>query len=193
MWRKKSDFKPDRIGSGFLNKLYLTQRQRMKQLKWALYSVVLLVLSLLQDVILCRISIFGTNTDLFVSGMLLLCMMVPVDTSAVFALISAVFYYFSGAAPGTYSIFFLTGLGVLLNIFRYSYLRKGFGSAMLCAVTALMLYELLVYITGVFLGYTTAARFGAFCVTGLISAAAMPILYPIYVSIGKIGGESWKE
>ncbi len=191
--RKKHEFKPDRTGKDTLSRLYLTARQRRGILQWLLYGAVILGLSLLQDVLMCRVRIFGSTTDLVSSGILLLCMMLQPDTGAVFGLVSSVLFFFSGSAPGPYAIVFLTGLGVLLNIFRYSYLRKGFGSAMLCAGSAVMLYEILVFCVGLFLGHTTVARFGAFCMTGGLSAAVMPLLYPLFVSIGKIGGESWKE
>ncbi len=193
MWRKKNDFKPDRMGSGLLNKLYLTSKQRLSLLKWVLFTLFLVLLSLLQDVVLCRLSIRGATTDLVSAAILLLCVMLPTDTAAIFALVSTILYYFSGMAAGPYSILFLTSLGIFINIFRYSYLRKSFGSTILCAGFGLMVYELLLFATGVFLAYTTPARFTAFCITGGISVALMPLLYPVFLSIGKIGGESWKE
>ena len=193
MLGRKREFRPDRVGSGFLNKLYLTKRQRRTLLKWLLYTLMLVALSLMQDVILCRVSIRGATTDLVSAGILLLCMMLPTDTCAIFAVTASAVFYFSGSAAGPYSILFLTGIGILLNIFRYSYLRKSFGSTFVCAATALLLYELLVFVTGLFLGHTTASRWVTFCITGSLSVAVMPLLYPIFLSIGNIGGESWKE
>ena len=58
---------------------------------------------------------------------------------------------------------------------------------------ALLLYERAVFLCGLFLGYTNPGRFGAYLVTWLLSLALMPVLYPIVLSIGKIGGETWKE
>lgn len=193
MWRKKNEFKPDRMGSGILNKLYITQRQRLLLLKWALFTLLLVLLSLIQDVVLCRLSIRGATTDLVSASILLLCVMLPTDTCAVFAVISSVLYFFSGMAAGPYSIVFLTALGIFMNIFRYSYLRKGFWSTLMCAGLGLMVYELLLFVMGLFFAYTTTGRFIAFCITGGISVAVMPLLYPIFLSICKIGGESWKE
>ena len=46
---------------------------------------------------------------------------------------------------------------------------------------------------GVFLGRTILRRLGAFCLTAVLSSAAVPLIYPILLSIGKIGGEIWKE
>ena len=63
MLGRKREFRPDRVGSGFLNKLYLTKRQRRTLLMWLLYTLALVVLSLVQDVILCRVSSHGATTD----------------------------------------------------------------------------------------------------------------------------------
>ena len=193
MWRRKQEFRPDKTGTGFLSKLYMTKRQRRHVLQWVLYALVLVVLSLIQDVILCQVRLFGATTDLVSAGILLLCMMLTTQECAGFVVAAATVYYFSGTAAGPYSILFLSALGIFLNIFRYSYLRKSFGSTYLCAAAALILYELLVFITGVFLEHTVFGRIGGFCITAGLSAAVMPILYPVFLSIGNIGGEAWKE
>ena len=193
MWKKKHEFRPDRTGSGLMGKLYVTRRQRFHLLKWLLYALVLVCLSLLQDVILCRLRINGATTDLVSAGILLLCIMLPTDACAVFALISSTLFYFSGMAAGPYSILLLSGLGIVLNIFRSSYLRKGFSTTLLCSSTALLLYEMLVFVLGLFLGHTTISRVSGFLLTWIFSVAAMPLLYPLFLSIGNIGGESWKE
>jgi len=193
MWRKKQEFRPDKTGSGFLSKLYMTKQQRQTFLRWALYALVLVALSLLQDVILCQVRIFGATTDLISAGILLLCMMLTTQDCAGFAVTAATVYYFSGTAAGPYSILFLSGLGILLNIFRASYLRKSFWSTYLCAGVALVVYELLVFFIGVFLEHTIWSRFGGFCLTAGLSVAVMPALYPLFLAISKIGGEAWKE
>lgn len=193
MFRRKYDFKPDRTGSGLLNKLYVTKRQRLSLLRWLLYALVLLTLSVLQDVIFCQLTVRGAATDLVSAAILLLCVMLGTENCAVFAIISSVLFYFSGSAAGPYCILFLTGLGILLNVFRAGYLRKGFGSTFFCAAFALMVYEFALFIVGLFLGHTIPERFLSFCITGGLSLIAMPILYPIFLSIGKIGGESWKD
>ena len=53
---KRAFFAFDDIGkrrSGLLSKLFLTKQQRRSVLKWTLYAMVLVVLSVLQDVLLC--------------------------------------------------------------------------------------------------------------------------------------------
>lgn len=193
MFGRKHDFKPDRPHSGTLNKLYITPKQRRGLLKWLLLTLMLLLISLVQDVIMSRVRIFGTTTDLLACAILMSCILQDPEVGCVFALVSSCLYFCSGTSPGAYVIALLTGLGVVVSILRQCYLRKGFGSTMLCTGAAIMIYELTLFCAGLFLGTIPASRFGAFCVTGMLSLAVMPMVYPIFLSIEKIGGEAWKE
>ena len=193
MLGKKHEFKPDRPDSGILNKLYLTKKQRRSILKWLLYTAMLVLLSLVQDVIMSRVSIGGATTDLMAGSILLLCLLMNVETGALFVLVASMLFSFSGSAPGPYTILYLTVIGVIFSIFRHSYLRAGFLSVMLTAAAGIMLYQLLVFVTVLFLGQTTWQRFGYFCLSGLLTTATLPAMYPIFSAIGKIGGESWNE
>lgn len=191
--KRKAEFKPDSTGAGLLRRLSLTQRQRQKVLKWFLYSLVCLILLVLQDVIFCRIRLFGGTTDLLPCALLLICVILGAEGSGGFLLTAAVLYYFSGSAPGVYVIVLLPLLGILASIFRQSYLRKGFNSTLLCAGLAVVLYELGVFAMGLLLGLTLPDRFTSFLSTAVISLVTLPVLYPLMQAIGKIGGELWKE
>jgi len=190
---KKQEFKPDKPQSNWLSKLYLTALQRKSISRWALYGLVLLVLSVVQDVILCRFRLFGATTELVPCGIFLICVLVGTEQGSLFALISSVLYLFSGTAPGPYSMVFITALAVFLCIFRQAYLQKGFSAAMLCTTVGMFLYEGAIFAFGLFLGLTTPSRITGFCITAALSLVAAPILYPITLSIGSIGGETWKE
>ena len=193
LFKRKHEFKQDRTEGGTLKKLYLTPTQRKKILKWVMVALVLVVLSLVQDVVLAQLRIFGSNFNLVVCGILLCAMFFDSETAAVFTLVSSTLYYFSGTAPGVYSIAIITALGTFLCIFRQSYLKKCFSATMLCAGVGMMVYELLIFAIGLFLGATTLARFQVFAICGGLSVAVMPLLYPVFLSISKIGGESWNE
>ena len=132
MFGRKHDFKPDRTDSGALNKLYITKKQRLSLLKWFLFGLVLLVLSLVQDVVMSRLTILGGTTDLVCGGIFLCCLLISVDSSAVFALCASIIYYFAGFSPGVHCIILLTAFGVFLNMLRHNYLRKNFFSVILC-------------------------------------------------------------
>ena len=193
MFRRKYEFKPDRPHSGTLNKLYITPKQRQQFLKWFLMALTLLAVSLIQDVILSRIPIYGAVTDVIGCAILLCCIMQDPESGCVFGLASSCVYYFSGSAPGSYVIALLTCLGVLTSIFRQCYLRKGFSSTLLCMVGAMAIYELALFVIGAFVGQVPLSRIRYFGITALTSLGAIPFLYPIFLAIGKIGGELWKE
>lgn len=193
IFRRKYEFKPDKPASSTLSKLYLTPRQRKQLLKWALIGLLLTLLSLLQDVVFSRLRIYGATFDLVSCGILLGCLLMEAETAGIYALTTSILYYFSGTAPGVYSIALLTALGVLLCIFRRSYLKKGFFSTFLCVSFGIVVYKLVVFGINLFLGATLGARFGVFALgIGLTVASIFP-LYPIFVSICNIGGETWKE
>lgn len=193
MFKKKHEFRPDKERSGTLNKLYITKKQRTKILKWLLMCVTLVVISVIQDVIMSRITILGAHTDLVACAILLACIMLDPEIGSVFVLVSSALFYFSGSAPGPYVIVLLTVLGILMSIIRQCYLRYSFLSIALCTSAVVMLYELMLFAIGLFLGYTTLSRLPSFCMTGVLSLAFVPVLYPIFAAIRKIGGESWKE
>lgn len=190
---RKNEFRPDKPRSSFLSKLYLTQKQRRSLLKWCLYGLILLVLSVLQDVVFCHMRIFGATTQLVPCGIFLICILEGIHTGSVFALVASVLYLFSGTAPGTYAMVLLVVLAVLVCVFRQAYLQKDFSSVVLCTAAGMVLYELSIFAMGLFLGLTTPGRILGFCITALLSAVAAPVLYPVAVSVRSLGGEVWKE
>ncbi|MBQ3251935.1 MAG: hypothetical protein IJB02_01665 [Oscillospiraceae bacterium] len=190
---RKYEFKPDKPQISLADRLYLTKKQRKQLLKWSLYALVLLFLSVVQDVLLSRVRLFGATTELVPVGIVMICLLEGLETGSVFALVSACLYQFSGTPGGTYSIVFITFYCVLVTLLRQAYLQKGFLPALLCTAVAMILYEGSVFAIGLFLGKTTPDRVLGFAVTAGLSLAVAPVLYPVTLSIGKIGGEVWKE
>lgn len=190
---KKHEFRPDKPQVKALSKLYITAVQRKSILKWFLYAMVLLVLSVVQDVILCRLRIFGATTELVPCAIFLICLIEGTERGSLFALISSLVYLFSGTAVGAYAMVLITVLAVFMTMFRQGYLQKGFAAAMLCTAVAILAYELAVFAIGVFLGHTYPGRIVGFCVTAGLSFLAAPILYPLVQLIASIGGDTWKE
>jgi len=190
---KKHEFRPDKPRVSWVSKLYLTRLQRLAALKWLLYSAVLLTLSVLQDVILSQYRFFGSATELVPCGIFLICILEGMERGSVFTLIASLVYLFSGTAPGAYSMVFLTFLAIGVTYLRQSYLQKGFSATMLCTVVAMFAYEMLNFAFGAFLGLTAWSRWSVFGITAALSLIAAPILYPILLSVGTIGGEAWKD
>lgn len=190
---KNYEFRPDKPQVSWASKLHLTQKQRKSLLKWALYALLLLVLSLLQDVVLSRFRLFGATTDLVPCAIILICILEGSQKGSIFALVSSAFYLFSGSAAGPYCLILITFLAIIVCIFRQGYLQEGFAAAMLCTVFAVVVYEAAVFAIGYVMGLTIPSRIIGFGVTAVLSCLAAPVLYPIILSIASIGGETWKE
>ena len=82
---------------------------------------------------------------------------------------------------------------IIAAALRQNYLQKSFGSVLLCAGSALLLYELAVFAWAFLFGLIPVSRLFPVFFTGVLTLVIIPILYPIYTGIQKIGGESWKE
>ena len=191
--RRQKEFKPDREGASLLSRLYITQKQRKSIYKWALYALVLLVLSVLQDVVLCRVRLMGATTDLVPCAIILICVLEGAESGAVFSLVASLLYLFSGTAPGPYCVVFLVIFGLGISIFRQAYLQSGFGAALLCVTAGMLIYEFGVFLIGLFLGYTMPERWLSFLITVAMTLLCVPLLYPVLLRTQAIGGQTWKE
>lgn len=185
---KKRDFRPDRAGTGQFNKLWPTPTQQLRALRWLLYGLVCLVGLLMQDVLLYRV-----HTDIVPCIILMVAVLQGAESGSVFALVLSVLYFFSGSSAGFHVIPLLTAVAVFAVIFRQAFLRQGFFTLLLCAAMGMVLYELGLFGVSLFLKLTVASRAGAALLTAILSLAAVPVLYPVLLAIGKLGGETWKE
>ena len=196
MARKKLpefQFKPDPTRADPMKVFHLTGLQRRRIAKWALYGALLFVALLVQDTMLSRVRISGATTDLAACVILLVGILEGPEDGGLFALLSSVFYYFSGSAPGVYVITLLTAVAILAALFRQGYWSQSFSSAILCTGLALLCYELALMLVGIFLNLTVWNRMGVFILTALLSTVVLLPLYPVVRVIGQIGGEPWKE
>ena len=190
---RKYEFRPDSDHKTLLQRLYMTQQQRRNLLKWVLYALLLVFLSVLQDVILTPMRLLGASTDLVPCAIIMICVTEGAQAGCVFALVSSLLYLFSGTAPGPYAMVFITVLAIVVSAFRQGYLRKGFAAAMLCTGVAMLVYELALFTIGLFLNLTSPGRFFSFVLVAIYSTVAAPALYCLAKAINAIGGESWKE
>jgi len=191
--RRAYEFKPDSTGTSWLKRLYLTKLQRLNLLKWSLYALVCVLMLVIQDVIMSHFSFFGATTDLAPAAILLITVLVGSEYGSIFVLIASTFYWFSGSAPGAYSIALLCFFGIFATLFRQFHWRRGLGSIVVCAGIALILYELGVFLAGILLGLTSWIRLHRFLITGVMTCLILLPLYPLTYKIGQIGGEPWKE
>ena len=193
MAKRKYEFQPDRPKTSLLDKVYLTKKQRLSLLRWSLHSLLVLVLSLLQDVILCRMRIYGGTTDLVPCCIFLICALEGSHSGSLFALLASIGYLSSGSDPGPQILVLITVLGALAAAIRQTYLQPGLRSAMLCTLLAMVVYEMAVFAFCLLLGQVTVSRISAFLVSAVLSPLAVPVLYLFTRPITAIGGRSWKD
>lgn len=187
------EFKPDSLGASWIKRLYLTRNQRMNLLKWFLYVLLCVAALVIQDVILSRFRFLGATTDLVPAVIVLICMIEGTDRGSLFVLLASLVYCFSGSAPGAYSIALLSIYTIFALLFRQTYWHQSFGSVIVCTGVTVMLYEMSVFLAGIFLGLTQWGRFYRFALAGLMSWLVMFPLHPLCVRIGRIGGNSWSD
>lgn len=191
--KKERSFRPDKVGTTVLQKLYISPSQRRTILKWSLYSLVLVLISVVQDVMLSNVRLYGATTELVPCAIFLIGILEGAEGGCVFTLLSAWIYLYTGTPAGPYCIVFITALSVGVGVFRQAYLQRGFGTALLCVSVCMIFYELAVFGIGVFLGQTYGYRVLGFFITALSSVLAVPVLYPLFLRIQAIGGEIWRE
>ena len=156
--KKERAFRPDKVGTTILHKLYISPGQRRTILKWSLYSILLVVISVVQDVMLSNVRIFGATTELVPCAIFLICILEGAEGGCVFTLLSAWIYLYTGTPAGPYCIVFITMFGVGISVFRQAYLQRGFGTALLCVGVCMLAYEMAVFGIGIFLGQTYGHR-----------------------------------
>ena len=188
-----SEFKPDAPQVSPLKPLRFTHLQWLQTLRWLSYIGVCVLCLVIQDTMMSRVSIFNATTDLAVAAMLLITVIEGSEVGSVFILIASTVYYFSGSAPGPYSVGLLTVLGLCATLFRQVVWHRSRSSIVLCAGLAAMAYEISVYLVGLFMGLTSWYRLPRFLITGALTVAAMIPLYYLIYRIGQIGGYTWKE
>ena len=190
---KRHDFRPDKPTTSFFSHLILTKNQQRNLLKWVFYTLLLIFLSVAQDVLLSQVRLFGATTELVPCAIFLICILEGTHTGSVFALIASLLYLFSGTAPGPYSMVAITFYSIGACIFRQAYLQESFSSACLCTAMAMILYVLTNFLFGLFLGLTPLSRVFGFLLTAVLTLLTVPVLYPVLKAIGAFGGYQWKE
>ena len=190
---RRNEFKPDRQRSDDLGKLLLTKKQSRSLLRWVLFGVVCMVGLLVQDVALYRLSYRDVCAEIMPCLIMMVAIMQGAESGCVFALVMSCVYYLSGSSPGAVVIPMITLPATLVAIFRQGSLRQGFVSILLCAAVGMVIYELSLFGFGLFLERTITQRMDDMVLAALLSLFVVPVAYPLFLAIGKIGGETWKE
>ena len=187
------EFKPDREETSLLKRLYLTRLQRLQILKWSAHAVLCILLLTVQDVIMSQFRFNGATTDLAVCAIFLIGLYEGTENGSLFAFLASVVYLFSGSSPGAQCIALIACTTVVLNLLRQSLWHRSGGSILLCTCTGIVIYEMLNFLFGIFVGNTIWDRAGVFALVAAMTCACAVPLYPLVKLISKIGGDTWKE
>ena len=191
--RDAMDFKPDVQTATWSKTLRLTRQQQLRLTKWVLYTLMVVLAVVFQDVIMSQVSLLGATTDLPACVILLITVIEGTEVGGTFALVASTLYYFSGNAPFAACIGLLSFLGIAATLFRQMYWHRSKGSIIMCAVLALTAYELGVFVFGLSGELTHWGRLPSFLLTALYSSLVQIPLYSLIHKIGLIGGNTWKE
>lgn len=191
--RRAPEFKPDESGSSLRKLLHMTYVQRMTYLRWALYIAVSVLMLVVQDTIMSRVAILDATTDLAPAVIIVIAIIENCEVGSTYAFAASLFYYFSGSAPGAYCIAILTVCAMFGSMLRQKLLHRSVGTVCAVGTAAIVVYELLLWAFGLFLGLTRFSRVLIFLLTGLYSGVTMIPMYFLLAKIGSIGGNQWKE
>jgi hypothetical protein len=191
--KKVYEFKPDRQETSILKQLYLTRLQRKQLLKWGSHAALCILMLTIQDVLMSRFRFSGATTDLAVCAIFLIGLYEGTENGSLFALIASLVYLFSGSSPGAQCIALISCTTVVLNLLRQIYWHRSGGSILLCTCTGIVIYEMMNFLFGVFVGSTHWGRAGVFALVAAFTCATAFPLYPLVKQISKIGGDTWKE
>lgn len=189
----RNEFRPDPNTATWLKTRKLTQQQKLRLVKWLLYTLIVVMSLVLQDVILSQLRLFGATTDLAVGAILLITVIEGTDVGSLFILIASSLYWFSGSAPTPVCIILLTAFGIAATMFRQMFWHRSRGTLTLCACLALTAYELSLFVTGIMQGLTYWGRLPTFLLTSAYTCLVMIPLYSLVYKTGLIGGNTWKE
>ena len=171
-----------------LDKLYITPRQWLLILRWALYRLLFLTVMMVQTVVLGNRTVFGIHPSFVPVVISCVCLREGAERGGLFALIASVFWCLSGADQGSVSILVLTVVPVLGALLCRAVLINRFLPCLAISFLALCCDQALCFLLKYFLGQMSVSLFTQQlipCV--LVSILSQPLLYWLVKCIAKIG------
>ena len=179
-----------------LDKLYITPRQWLHFLRWALYALVLLVTAMLQTVVLAgRVSICPDFVPIVITCV---CLREGPERGGTFALIASLLWCFSGADQGSVAIAVLTIVPVVGSLLSRAVLTNRFIPCLIIAFATVFIFfdprqqlaneqSIMFFLKFFFSGAAGSLFFTKLLPCVLISTLAQPPVYWLVKRIAKIG------
>ncbi len=178
-----------------LKKLRITRNQWRCILKWALYSLSLVGILVIQSVILSRLPVLGAKVNLVPWFVGCVCFIEGPDSGSIFALLSSLVWALSGGDLGFVSILVLTfgGMGIGLLVERL--FRRQIFVCMACCLLLSLCHEGAIFALRLYLHTVTPAQFFYILIPGvLLGIPACPVFFYLCRAICRTeGGRLWNE
>ena len=169
-----------------LDKLYITPRQWLHFLRWALYSLLLLLVIMLQTVVLAgRVSVCPDFVPMVI---VCVCLREGPERGGTFALIASLLWCLSGADQGSVAIAVLTIVPVAGALISRAVLTNRFIPCLIIAFATVLIEQSIMFFLKFFFNNASGVLFFTKllpCV--LISPLAQPPIYLLVKRIAKIG------
>jgi len=156
---------------------------------WALYSLLFLLVLLIQTVVLGDQRFYGAKLSLLPVAIVCITMFTGHEAGGLFALLAALFWTGTGAEDGSLSLVTFTVCGVLAGYLCDAYYARRFFPALVMSLCALVLHQGVVFLLKFYLNGMDAALWQWLPAQILLSLIACPILYPLCRLIRKAGGD----
>ena len=171
-----------------MNLQLLSGSQWKSILKWTLYSVLFLFSMLFQSSVLPRIPIGGICLSCVPVCAACVALEEGAESSALYALICALFYGLSGVSVGPLYIVTLPFSAVICGLISEHYCTKNILSALLLGLIALVICLVPVFLFRVYAGNVSGVYWHTVLIPELLlSLLTVPLLRLCTKSIGKIG------
>ena len=169
-----------------LDKLYITPRQWLRFLRWALYALLLLFVAMLQTVVLAgRVSVCPDFVPIVIACV---CLREGPERGGTFALISSLLWCLSGADQGSVAIAVLTIVPIAGSLLSRAVLANRFIPCLITAFATVAIEQSTMFFLKFFFSNAAGSLFFTKllpCV--LISTLAQPPVYWLVKRIAKIG------
>ena len=123
-----------------LKHLHITARQWRALLKWTLYCLYFLLTLIVQSVVLAKHPLFGLKLNLIPMLIVCICIREGPERGGLFAVLSSLFWCFSGADYGNLSVAIIPVCAILSAVLCRAVLTVRFVPTLLCCLVTSLIH-----------------------------------------------------
>lgn len=173
-----------------LKHFHLTRRQWKSLLKWTFYSLLFLLVLVIQDVILAKHPLLEIKLHVVPLLIVCVCIREGPEGGGLFALLAALFWCLSGADYGNLSLAVVPIGSILAAVLCRAVLTVRFLPTLLSAFVISLLNETVIFVFKVVLTGLPLSNWPEILLPGLLlSMPALPLFYFAVKGIHKTGGQ----